>query len=80
VTSAVLLIFSFSGVELPVLPFSGWPLATRLQKLSPGFGSLYAYIAVCEQISHHLGLFMAIYSTVLISLTPSRKALMISMS
>jgi hypothetical protein len=28
----------------------------RLQKLSPGFGSLYAYIGDCEQISHRFGL------------------------
>jgi hypothetical protein len=80
VTSAVLLISSVSGVELPILPFSGWPLATRLQKLSPGFGSLYAYIGDCEQINHYLGFFMAIYSTVLISPTPSWKTLMILMS
>jgi hypothetical protein len=80
VTSAVLLISSVSGVEILVLPFFGWPLATTLQKLSLDFGSLYAYIAICEQISHHLGFFMAIYSIVLILLTPSQKTLMISMS
>jgi hypothetical protein len=28
----------------------------RLQKLSPGFESLYAYISDREQISHHFGL------------------------
>jgi hypothetical protein len=28
----------------------------RLQKPSPGFGSLYAYISDCEQISHRFGL------------------------
>jgi hypothetical protein len=28
----------------------------RLQKLSPGFGSLYAYIGDREQISHRFGL------------------------
>jgi hypothetical protein len=56
VSSVVLLISSFRGVDLPVIPFSWWPLATRLQKLSPGFGSLYAYIGVREQINHRFGL------------------------
>jgi hypothetical protein len=56
VTSGVLLISSFSGVDLSVIPFSWWPLATRLQKSSPGFGSLYAYIGDCEQISHRFEL------------------------
>jgi hypothetical protein len=49
----VLLISSFYGVDLSVIPFSGWPLATRLLKSSPSFGSLYAYISDREQISHH---------------------------
>jgi hypothetical protein len=31
-------------------------LATRLQKFSPGFRSLYAYIGNREQISHRFGL------------------------
>jgi hypothetical protein len=56
VSSAVLLISSFCGVDLPVIPFSWWPLATRLQKSSLGFRSLYAYIDDHEQISHHFGL------------------------
>jgi hypothetical protein len=56
VTSMVLLISSFSGFDLPVIPFSWWPLATRLQKSSSGFGSLYAYIGDRKQISHHFGL------------------------
>jgi hypothetical protein len=56
VSSAVLLISSFHGVDLPVIPFSWWPLATRLQKSSTGFRSLYAYIGDREQISHYFGL------------------------
>jgi hypothetical protein len=56
VTSAVLLISSFSGVDLLVIPFSWWPLAMRLQKLSPSFESLYAYIGNREQINYHFGL------------------------
>jgi hypothetical protein len=56
VSSAVLLISSFCGVDLPVIPFSRWPLATRLQKSSPSFESLYAYISDHEQIRHHFGL------------------------
>jgi hypothetical protein len=56
VTFAVLLISSFDGVDLPVIPFSWWPLTTRLKKSSPDFGSLYAYIGDHEQISHHFGL------------------------
>jgi hypothetical protein len=56
VSSAVFLISSFCGVDLLVIPFSRWPLAVRLQKSSPGFGSFYAYIGDREQISHHFGL------------------------
>jgi hypothetical protein len=56
VSSEVLLIYSFCGVDLPGIPFSQWPLATRLQKLSPGFGRLYAYIDDREQINHRFGL------------------------
>jgi hypothetical protein len=55
VSSAVLLI-SFRDVDLPIIPFSWWPLATRLQKSSPGFRSFYAYIGHREQISHRFGL------------------------
>jgi hypothetical protein len=56
VTSAVLMISSVSGVDLLILHFSRWPLAMRLQKLSPGFRSLYAYIGDCEQINHRFEL------------------------
>jgi hypothetical protein len=56
VSSEVFLIYSFCGVDLPVIPFSQWPLATRLQKSSPGFGMLYAYIGDREQINHRFGL------------------------
>jgi hypothetical protein len=56
-STAVLLISSFCDVDLLVIPFSRWPLATGLQKLSLGFGSLYAYIGDREQISHRFGLF-----------------------
>jgi hypothetical protein len=38
---------------------------------SSGLGGLDAHISYCEQIRYHFGLFIAIYSTVLISLTPS---------
>jgi hypothetical protein len=55
VSSAVLLI-SFRGVDLPIIPSSWWPLTTRLQKSSPGFGDFYAYIGNREQISHRFGL------------------------
>jgi hypothetical protein len=51
----VLLISSFCGVDLPVIPFSRWPLATGLQKSSPGFKNLYAYIGDHKQISHRFG-------------------------
>jgi hypothetical protein len=44
VSSVVLLISSFRGVDLPIIPSSCWPLASRLEKSSPGFGSFYAYI------------------------------------
>jgi hypothetical protein len=56
VSSTVLLISSFYGVDLPVIPFSWWPLATRLQKSSLCFKSLYAYIGDREQISNCFGL------------------------
>jgi hypothetical protein len=52
----VLLISSLHGVDLPIIPSSWWPLATRLQESSLGFGSFYAYIGNREQISHHFGL------------------------
>jgi hypothetical protein len=55
----VFLISSVSIVDLLVLPFFGWPLATKLQKSSLGFGSLYAYIDDCEQISYRFGLLHA---------------------
>jgi hypothetical protein len=54
-SSAVSLISSFRGVDLSAILFL-WPLATRLQKSSPGFGSLYAYIGDREKISHRFGL------------------------
>jgi hypothetical protein len=56
VSTAVLLISSFRGVDLTVIPFSQWPLAMGIQKSSLSFGSLYAYIGDCEQISHRFGL------------------------
>jgi hypothetical protein len=56
VSSAVLLISLFRGVDLPIIPSSWCPLASRLQKLSPGFGSFYAYISDREQIVHHFEL------------------------
>jgi hypothetical protein len=56
VSSAVLLISSFRDVDLPIIPFSWWPLASRLQKSSPGFGSFYAYIDNREQIGHRFRL------------------------
>jgi hypothetical protein len=56
VSSAVLLISSFCGVDLPIIPSSWWPLASRLQKSSPGFTSFYAYIGNHEQIGHCFGL------------------------
>jgi hypothetical protein len=54
-SSAVLLISSFRGVDLPIIPFSWWPIASRLQKSSPGFISFYAF-GNCEQIGHRFGL------------------------
>jgi hypothetical protein len=71
--SAIFTISLISDVDLPIFFLFREPLAAGLKKSNPGLGSLYAYICNCEQIS------MAISSTVLISLTPSRKALMISM-
>jgi hypothetical protein len=56
ISSTVLLISSFRGVDLLIIPSSWWPLASRLQKLSPGFESFYAYIGNCEQIDHRFGL------------------------
>jgi hypothetical protein len=56
VSSAVLLISLFCGVDLPIIPSSWWPLASRLEKSSPGFRSFYAYIGNCEQIDHRFGL------------------------
>jgi hypothetical protein len=35
---------------------SWWPLASRLEKSSPGFRSFYAYIGNRERISHRFGL------------------------
>jgi hypothetical protein len=55
VSFAVLLISSFRGVDHPMVP-SWWPLASRLEKSSPGFGSFYANIDNREQIGHHFGL------------------------
>jgi hypothetical protein len=54
-SSAVSLISSFRGVDLSAILFL-WPLTTRLQKSSPGFGSLYAYIGDREKINHRFGL------------------------
>jgi hypothetical protein len=56
VSFVVLLISSFCGVDLPIIPSSWWPLASRLQMLSPGFGSFYAYISNREQIDYRFGL------------------------
>jgi hypothetical protein len=69
-----------SCVDHQIILLLRGPLATGLKVLSPGLGSLYAYIYDCEQIGHNHGFFMVISSIVLRSLTPSRKALMISMS
>jgi hypothetical protein len=52
VSSMVILISSFRGVDVLIIPSSWWPLASRLEKLSPGFRSFYAYISNCEQIGH----------------------------
>jgi hypothetical protein len=56
VSFAILLISSFHGVDLPIIHSSWWPLALRLQKLSPGFGSFYAYIGNGEQIGYRFRL------------------------
>jgi hypothetical protein len=56
VSTAVLPISSFCGVDLPVIHFSRCPLAMGLQKSSLGFRSLYAYIGDREQITHRFGL------------------------
>jgi hypothetical protein len=56
VSSVVLLISSFRDVDLPIIPSSWWPLASRLEKSSLGFGSFYAYIGNQEQISRRFGL------------------------
>jgi hypothetical protein len=56
VSSAVLLISSFHSVDLLIIPSSWWPLASRLQKSSPGFESFYAYIGNREQIGYRFGL------------------------
>jgi hypothetical protein len=56
VSSTVLLISLFCGVDLSIIPSSWWPLASRLQKSSPGFRSFYAYICNREQISNRFGL------------------------
>jgi hypothetical protein len=56
VSSVVLLISSFRCVDLPIVPSSWWPLASRLEKSSPCFGSFYANIGNREQIGHRFGL------------------------
>jgi hypothetical protein len=56
VSFAVLLISSFCGVNLPIVPSSWWPLASRLKKSSPSFGSFYTNIGNREQIGHRFGL------------------------
>jgi hypothetical protein len=56
VSSAVLLISSFRGVDLQIVPSSWWPLASRLKKSSPGFRRFYANIGNREQIGHRFRL------------------------
>jgi hypothetical protein len=74
VISAISMIFAISSVscvDFPIiLLLPQGPLAMGLKKLSPGFGSLNAYVSNCRQIDYVLGFFMAISSIVLMSLTP----------
>jgi hypothetical protein len=52
--STILAISSISCVDfLIILLLLYGPLATRLKKLSLGFGSLNAYVSECEKIGHH---------------------------
>jgi hypothetical protein len=81
VVSAIHAVSTVSRVDfLIILLLLLGPLAVRLQESSLGLRSLNAYVSDCEQIDHCFGFFEAISSTVLISLTPSQKALMILMS
>jgi hypothetical protein len=55
---AIVVIFLISHVDFSVvLLLLHGPLATRLKKSSPSFGSLDACVSHREQIGHHLGLF-----------------------
>jgi hypothetical protein len=55
--SVILAISSISHVDFwVVLVLLHGPLAMRLNKSSPGFGSLDACVHDYEQIDHHLGL------------------------
>jgi hypothetical protein len=56
VSSIVLLISSFRGVDLSIIHSSWWPLDSKLEKSSPGFGSFYAYIGNHEKIGHRFEL------------------------
>jgi hypothetical protein len=52
----IFVISPVSHVDLEIILLLRWHLAPRLKESSPGFGSLYAYVSECEQISHRLGL------------------------
>jgi hypothetical protein len=60
VISAISTIFVTSSVScvdfLIILLLPRGPLAVGLKKLSPGFGSLNAYVSSCRQIDYHFGL------------------------
>jgi hypothetical protein len=54
--SLVPAIASVSCVDLMIILLPWGPLALGIQKSSPGFGGLYAYIGDYKQIGHRLGL------------------------
>jgi hypothetical protein len=79
--SVVLAISPIGHVDLPIILLLLWgPLATGLKESSSGLRCLDACVCDCEQIDHRLGFFIAISTMDMMSLTPLRKALMISMS
>jgi hypothetical protein len=81
VVSVILVISSVSHVDFPIiLLLLRGLLSTRFKKSSPSFGSLNACVGDREQISHRLGLLHDDLLHSLESLTPSWKALKISMS
>jgi hypothetical protein len=79
--SMILAVPLISKVDFPVVPFLlRGPLAVRLMSRSQALEASMHTSTTVRSSATVLGFFIAISSTVLMSLTPSRKVLIISMS